>query len=371
MRGIWVATVGGNDFPQGVLGAAAQEKALDDIVANVKAAGLNTIFFQVRPSSDAYYKSDIYPWASYLTGTQGKSPGYDPLERLVEKAHGNGIAVQAWINPFRVGLESQQAGFAASNPARLHPGWVVRYTDQSSHKTMLWYNPGLPEVRDMVVRGVAEIVRNYRVDGIHIDDYYYPYSVAYYNETATQGDIKFDDSAAYASYGGGKNIDDWRRSNIDETVKSIHDTVKSINGAVQFGVAPFGIWATKDVNSLGAVTTGLSSYKTLYSDSRLWVQSHWVDYVCPQLYWGFDTRYAVMADWWDALCSSYGVALYIGHSYSTSSSGVIMGTPGKWTNAAGVSQLQYAQGKASYRGSVFYGYGTLGKIKPLLQGIYY
>jgi uncharacterized lipoprotein YddW (UPF0748 family) len=359
-RGVWVSYV---DFAYKATGTVNQKAFIVKIIEDAKNVGLNTIFFQVRPMADSLYKSSVFPWSKYITGTQGKDPGYDPLAYLIEEAHKRNMAVQAWINPYRISAVS--TSLSANNPAKVHPDWTVTYTDGNNKQNWLWFNPGLPEVRDLVTQGVAEIVKNYNVDGIHFDDYFYPYATTYY-EDGTPSGIKFDDSAAYRQYGNGMSIADWRRNNINLLVKQVHDTIKSINSKTQFGISPFGIWATKSsIMPLGTSTTGMSSYSTLYSDSRLWVINHWVDYICPQIYWGFDTRYSVVLDWWSTLCAQNGVALLVGHN-----STIVTSTVANVWSSGGVNQVQYARSKSAYKGSVYFSYSALSSMAPVLKNLY-
>lgn len=300
MRGIWVSTVFGIDFPSSPNLSAAQMRAeLDHIVQNADDAGFNAIFFQVRPACDTLYKSDIFPWSKYLTGTQGTAPngGFDPLEYIISRAHERKIELHAWINPFRISSsEEETASLAADNPA-LREGFSVECGGK------LYLNPALPEVRSLVVSGVSEILEKYDVDGIHLDDYFYP-----------NGD--FNDSDAFAKYGGGKNLEDWRRENVDLLVGAIHDEVKAKKPNASFGISPAGVWANRSSNELGSDTRGGNeSYYAACADSRGWVKKGLVDYIAPQIYWniGFELAdYAVLCDWWSDVVADTDVKLYIG-----------------------------------------------------------
>jgi uncharacterized lipoprotein YddW (UPF0748 family) len=367
MRGVWVAELG-IDFPN-TSGATAQKKEILKIIQTVKNAGLNTIFFQVRPMDDALYKSAIFPWSKYLTGTQGKDPGYDPLAYLIDEAHKSNIAVQAWINPYRICALADFSSLSANNPARIHPEWTITYTDSDKNQDWIWFNPGLPEVRNLITQGVTEIVKNYNIDGIHFDDYFYPYCCKYYEYKSAFNGIKFNDLSTFTKYSNGMSIADFRRNNVNLLVKQVHDEIKAINGNTQFGISPFGIWATKAVMPDGTATIGMSSYSDLFADSKLWVTNRWVDYICPQVYWGFNQpskpNYNVIVDWWSDLCAKNGVALYIGHINSVVNSGA-----NYWTNNIGINQVQYARQKSAYRGSVYFSYSTLSALTPLLKIIY-
>lgn len=255
---------------------------------NCSAMGLNTVIVMVRPFGDALYNSSLYPWSHLITGTQGQNPGYDPLAVLVEEAHARGLRLEAWLNPYRINSESVgPQTLAASNPAVLHPEWVREAAGGQ------WYDPGLPEVRQLVVDGVAEIVQNYDVDGIHFDDYFYPVT-----------DASFD-AETYAAYGGGQPLADWRRGNVNTLVQQVYSAIKAAKPTLPFGISPQG--------------NNENNYNSQYSDVKLWLQqAGYVDYVMPQLYWGFDwskngsTRYgfANIAAEWAAYPKIEAVKLY-------------------------------------------------------------
>ncbi len=302
MRGVWVSTVYGLDFPSSATTDSRKLKTeIDTIVANCKETGYNTIFFQVRPSADSFYPSYVFPWSKYLTGQNGLAPadGFDPLAYFIEVCHENSIELHAWINPYRVtkGSDAELNSLSASHPAKLNPQWLVKYTDGN-----YYFNPGIPEVQDLVYGGVAEILQNYNVDGIHLDDYFYP-------------GVDFDDAEAYQKYNNGNfsNIADWRRNNVDEMVRGLHK-LAGLYGK-EFGVSPSGIWDNYKDNPLGSNTNGRSSYSQLYADTRGWVKKGYVDYIAPQVYWEFGHKLAdfeTVTLWWADVCSDTDVKLYIG-----------------------------------------------------------
>lgn len=365
VRGVWIATVTNINFPSKKGLSGAQLKAeLDDIVATAVAANLNAIYFQVRPNSDALYKSSIFPTSEWLTGVQGSGlqDNFDPLEYLVKIAHEKGIAVHAWINPLRITVGSATAPqhdtskLAANNPARLHPEWTVPYADGK-----LYYNPGIPEVWKLVADGITEIVKNYDVDGVVFDDYFYPYPVS---------GAKFDDDKQYKQYGTGMTLEDWRRENINKLVKASYDAVKAVDMNVQFGVAPGGIWQNDDGKNGGSATTGFETFKSLYADTLAWVKGGYVDYIAPQIYWQFSTKAApfdVLVRWWNAFMIQYpNVKFLVSHgAYRTA----------EWNSGTEiVEQVAYARTEAAYRGSIMYGYAaikenTLG-LRDALASIY-
>ena len=308
-KAVWVATVLNLDYPtKGTADSNALKKEALEIIENAAEYGFNAIVLQVRPSADALYNSDIYPWSKYLTGKQGLAPtnNFDPLTFWIEEAHKRGIAVHAWLNPYRITRKSgsepahDYAQLSYNHPAIKNPSWVVEHTDGN-----LYFNPGVPAVIDHLIDSVVEIVENYDVDGIHFDDYFYPSTT-------------FNDSQTYASYGKGfSSIADWRRDNVNQLVLGVHDAIKAVDKTVQFGISPFGIWANKKNHTSGSATNGLESYFSQYADSKKWVTEGWVDYIAPQIYWhiGYSIAdYEVLTHWWHNLVKDTSVKLYIGHA---------------------------------------------------------
>ena len=303
LRGVWIATVKNIDWPSRTgLTVAKQQAEYVKILDNAARRKLNAVFVQVRPASDALYRSELEPWSQYLTGTAGKDPGWDPLPFLVTEAHRRGLAFHAWFNPYRAAYDTDTAKLPASHPARTHPDWVVKYGDR------LYYNPGLPQVRDHVTRVVADVVKRYDIDGVHFDDYFYPYP---------GGGGAFADSAAFSAYGKGRKLADWRRANVDALVAQVHDAVHATRQGVAFGISPFGIWRNKAQDPTGSATNGMSAYDSIYADARSWIRSGSVDYVMPQLYWpiGFKIAdYKALVPWWAREVKGTGVGLYIGQA---------------------------------------------------------
>ena len=265
MRAMWISFLEWKetDFSTEETLRAAFGQMLD----NCAGLGLNTAIVAVRPFGDAYYPSAYYPWSDLLTGTQGADPGYDPLAVMIEEAHARGLRLEAWINPYRVkDTKNGPETLSANNPAVVNPGWV-RDVDGN-----LWYDPGLPEVREQIVNGVLEIVQGYDVDGIHFDDYFYPEFTAAQKEAGT--DIAFDE-ASYTQYGGGMGLGEWRRQNVSQMVQAVYAAVKAANPTASFGISVQG---NNDNN-----------YNTMHCDVRQWLAwDGYIDYIMPQLYWGFD-----------------------------------------------------------------------------------
>ncbi|MBQ9519525.1 MAG: family 10 glycosylhydrolase [Firmicutes bacterium] len=355
MKGVWVSTVANLDYPQnGTVNSAQLMKEADEILDNCKSMGFNAIFFQVRPASDAFYKSDIFPYSQWLTGSQGTAPenGFDPLSYWVDGAHKRGMELHAWINPYRIttnGISLDALAF--NNPARINKNYTIHYTNGN-----YYYNPAMPEVRQLVIDGVMEIVNNYDVDGIHFDDYFYPGS-----------DI--EDDADYAKYNTAfDNKADWRRNNCDLLVKGIHDSLAGKN--VAFGISPSGIWANKSNNPLGSDTGGFESYSAIFADTRKWALNGWIDYIAPQVYWQIGhsvADYETVTRWWANTLASSGTKLYIGiGEYRCDDAD----SDSVWYNGAEISrQLAMNKTISKVGGEIHFRYGSIIKndaLKTLL-----
>lgn len=287
MRGVWIATVANIDWPSRSNLSADQQKAeLMDLLDRAAGAGLNAVMFHVRPAGDAVYASTLEPWASMLSGTQGVDPGYDPLAFAVQQAHLRGLELHAWVNPFRAGNSRDTAKLAATHQFNVRRNLMAVYGAQ------LWFDPGEPAVHDHAMRVIADIAQRYDVDGIHADDYFYPYQ----ENDATGKLIDFPDSASYARSGSTLARADWRRANVDRFVERMYREVHAIKPLVKVGLSPFGIWRPN--NPVGV--SGLDAFATIYADSRKWLQQGWVDYLAPQLYWAISgaQSYPALLDWW-------------------------------------------------------------------------
>lgn len=344
MRGIWLATVIGLDWPPAasLKAATAQERVrqqkqgLTDALDEMARAGINTVYFQVKPDGTALWRSNILPWSGVLTGTVGQDPGYDPLAFMLQEARRRGIKVHAWLNPYRVSMNTGQQTIDALNhtlqspPASvyaLHPDWVRTASDR------FVLDPGLPDVRNWITSVVAEIVRNYDVDGIQFDDYFY-------YETPQS---PLDDEKTYRQYGKGfADKASWRRDNTLQLIKQVSATVRALKPAVAFGVSPAGVWRNKADDPAGSATqAGAPSYDTAYADTRQWVKLGLLDYIAPQLYWPFEreiVRYDVLANWWAEVVKGTPVRLYAGVALYK------VGTPSAsepaWTVDGGVPELK-------------------------------
>lgn len=297
VKATWIATVANIDWPRAnTLGKPEQQKQdLINLIDSLSAVGINTLFFQVRPTADAFYLSSLEPVSQWLTGQQGdwgKAEAWDPLTVAIEQAHQRQMSLHAWINPYRVNIGTiQTADLDKNHPMRLHPEWFWQYGTQ-------WYfDPGQEATREWLCNVVKDIVTRYEVDGIHMDDYFYPYPI--------KGKTLPDAKQFKQQPRGFEDINDWRRDNVNRTIQAVSQTIREIRSHVQFGISPFGIYQT--------------NYEQLFADIVLWAKEGWIDYVTPQLYWPIEataaTDYATLARWWadtiPASCKVYtGHALY-------------------------------------------------------------
>ena len=301
-RGVWIATVSNLDWPQNARGTAESQQR--DLVNQLNAhqqAGINAIMFQVRPAADAFYAKSREPWSKYLTGKQGETPDYDPLQFAITEAHKRSMELHAWFNPYRATFDNKFYALAPDHITRTKPEWFFTY------EGIKLFNPGLPEVREYIVQVVLDVVKNYDVDGIHMDDYFYPYPA--------KGQV-INDAEAYAEYGKDfDNVKDWRRDNVDKLIQMLGDSIHKYKPTMKFGISPFGIWANKSQHPDGSETAGGSSYIENYADTRKWMQEGWIDYINPQLYWHIGYRLAAfekLLDWWSN--NTYNRHLYIGQA---------------------------------------------------------
>ncbi|MBQ7960674.1 MAG: family 10 glycosylhydrolase [Clostridia bacterium] len=304
LRAVWAATVFGLDYPQKpTTSAGLLRRNADKLLDRIEELDYNTVFLQVRPSGDAFYKSDIFPWSKYLTGVQGTAPAdnFDPLEYFTEEAHKRGISVHAWLNPYRLTLSAaDETGLSENSIAKKYAHLTVKHTDGR-----LYLNPGEPESIELTIKGVQEIIQNYDIDGIHIDDYFYP-------------DTNFPDADTFAKYGTEfSDIGDWRRHNTTSLVRELHNAIKAEDENLIFSVSPCGIWANKSSHPDGSDTSGAEAYYEYFADTRLWVKENLMDWIIPQIYWynGFDAAdFRIVSDWWSNTVKDTNVRLCIGQA---------------------------------------------------------
>ncbi|MBZ5857833.1 glycoside hydrolase family 10 protein [Flavihumibacter profundi] len=301
-RAAWIATVDNIDWPdkgstQPEIQRAEYIKLLDMHAAN----GLNAVIVQVRPAADAFYPSPYEPWSEWLTGQQGKPPVpyYDPLQFMIAEAHKRGLEFHAWLNPYRAVFNLNKSIPSKTHVTREFPDWFLDYGDKK------YFDPGNKAAQQFVVNVVRDMVQRYDVDGVHFDDYFYPYRIP---------GKEFPDDRTYTQYGNGLSRDDWRRSNVDSIIVQLSKAIKEEKPWVKFGISPFGVWRNSDKDSLGSHTkAGQTNYDDLYADIVLWLKKGWIDYVAPQLYWEFGHKAAdfeTLLDWWSKNC--YGKHCYIG-----------------------------------------------------------
>ena len=304
-RGAWIATVANIDWPskEAVGDTEKQQEEMIWILDSLESIGINAIIFQVRPTADALYYSEYEPSSHWLTGKQGDSLSWDPLEWTIREAHLRGMEVHVWLNPYRVNLATTDTSIlAAEHVFRQHPEWFWEYNKQ-------WYfDPGLDVTREWICTIVQDIIERYDVQAIHMDDYFYPYPA---------GGKQIPDSETFAKYPRGfEDIRDWRRDNVNLAIQAISETIHECKDTVEFGISPFGVWRNADVDSTGSATkAGITNYDDLYADIRLWIQKGWIDYVLPQLYWEIGKKvadYDILAHWWANEVRGTSCKLYIG-----------------------------------------------------------
>lgn len=355
LRGVWVSTVANLDYPsaQG-LSKAELEGELDEMLDTMEEAGLNAVFFQVRPCADSFYPSKIFPYSVYFTGRQGQPPAepFDPLDYLVERAHARGIQVHAWVNPYRVTQNSPGSWQACMDqlaewhPARQNPELVRLYQGN------LYFDPGQPAARELIVQGAQEILDNYQVDGVHIDDYFYPGK-------------DFDDAETYAAYGGGLSLEDFRRQSVDDLVQQLSQAARGARR--QFGAAPFGIWANASSMEGGSDTQGTQSYSDHYADSLKWMEEGWLDYISPQLYWYSgqpEADFTKLLQWWSRRAEETGCRLCPGLAAYKAMGG---DQAAAWQGCGEIeNQLRQLAAAPQCQGCLFFRYGVLQDNPALL-----
>jgi len=287
-RGAWISTIHQTRYAG--MSRTEMQAYFNRLLDTLQEAGINVVLFQVRPQSDAWYKSSYEPWSSFITGKSGRNPGWDPLAFLVEACHERNMDLHAWINPYRVRMTVREEDYKDAF-VRKNRQLMLRYGRS------LWLDPGLPESRNHILKVVREIVTGYDIDGIHLDDYFYPYPVA--------GE-QFPDDASFAKYASAQGFgrDEraaWRRDNVNRLVFGLHELISELKPWVRLGISPFGIHRNERQDPDGSRTNGLSNYDDLYADALLWMNEGWIDYCIPQLYWeiGHDRAdYATLIDWW-------------------------------------------------------------------------
>lgn len=360
MKGIWITTKANLDYPSK---ATADDEALkaeaDAILDDCRDMGFNNIFFQVRPFGDAFYKSSVYPWSQFITGKRGAAPnnGFDPLQYWIEGAHARGLKLHAWINPYRAGNITEDTDNMELESVQLcqsHPEYAVKYSDG-----FYYYDPAEPEVRQLVVDGVREIINNYDVDGIHLDDYFYP-------------GTDFDDSRSFAKYGSGYDSKaDWRRNNVDILISDLGNIIKAKDKNIEFGISPAGIWANSSTTPLGSNTNGGETYTLHYADTRKWALEGMVDYLAPQIYWErghASADYTTLVNWWSDTLKNCNTKLYIGIADYKAMGVTYQGNP--WYNGNEIfSQIELNRQVGNIDGEIHFRYRTILAVNGLKDRI--
>lgn len=362
LRAVWIATVDNIDWPRpGDYNPASQQQHFRQILDTHQQTGLNAVFVQVRDAADSYYaKGQLEPWSEWLTGRQGKAPEpfYDPLTFMLEEAHRRGIEFHAWLNLNRAVFKGH-TNVTPDHVSRLHPDWMITYDGTKI------FNVGVPEVRNYITKIVTNLARNYDLDGIHFDDYFYPYRVP--------GQV-LDDQVAFYKYGAGyRSINDWRRANIDQLIHQISDSLKAINPRIKFGISPSAVWRNRSpLVPDGSETRGLSAYEELYADTRKWIRESWIDYIAPQVYFHRTHRlvpYEPLIEWWRKNC--YGRHLYIGQGAYR-----LNGRENGWETASEIAdQIRWNRKHPEIQGSIFFSSRSLtnnfkGVQDTLRNGLY-
>ncbi len=357
MRGAWIATSFNIDWPSKPgLSVDQQKMEFDSLLDVLKAMNMNAVFVQIRPAGDAMYKSPNVPWSKFLTGQQGLAPvdsTYDPMEYMIQSAHDRRMEFHAWLNPYRATLDLDTAALSPIHPLRSLPNnrkaqWFFRYGRR------FYFNPANPSVQQYLVNVVKDIVLRYDVDGIHFDDYFYPYK--------EPGETLNDYNEFAADPRGFTNVEDWRRDNVNRLISGVSTNIKKIKPYVRFGIGPFGVWRNREVDPVMGSDTraGVTCYDDLYADVLLWMKNGWIDYVAPQLYWsiGFvPADYEILVDWWSK--NTYGKQLYIGHAAYK-----INNAPNdiNWSRPDEIKrQITLNRGNPNVNGSLFF------SVRPLLR----
>jgi uncharacterized lipoprotein YddW (UPF0748 family) len=355
-RAVWMATVDNIDFPTTKTLSVEQQKA--ELLQNLELAEslkLNAVIFQVRPQCDALYKSAIEPWSEFLTGEMGKAQSFDPLEFLVTEAHKRGILVHAWFNPYRA-LHPAAKTVSENHISKRRPELVRKYGKY------LWLDPSDSEVQDYSLSVVMDVVRRYDIDGVHFDDYFYPYP----EKDASGAKVEFPDEINWQKYknSGGKLLrDDWRRKNVNDFIEAVGREIKRIKPEILYGISPFGIWQPIPEKEI----TGFNAYAELYADARKWLQDGTVDYLAPQLYWETARKgqsFPILFDWWKSQNVKkrhiwVGIAAYR------------IGSNANFTAAEIINQINLTENSTQTLGAIHFSFKSLrndlGGIQKLLR----
>lgn len=341
-RAAWVTTFSNLDWPSNNrLSTAKQQEEFIELLAHFKRSNINAVIVQVRAAGDAFYPSKLAPWSAWLTGTQGKAPEpyYDPLAFMIEECRKQNMEFHAWFNPYRAVSHTKFSSVAPYHISKVHPDWFFTYGET------VYFNPGLPEVKNHILKIIAEVVNNYDIDGIHLDDYFYPYTIK---------GLEIPDFETYQTQKTSteETIFDWRRNNVNDLVKRMGDTIKTLKPHVKFGISPYAVWRNKKQDPLGSETlSGQTSFDNLYCDTKKWMEQEWLDYIAPQLYWSIKspyTSYTHLIDWWAGHPNKRH--LYIGHAiYKLNKL-----DKHSFETAELVDQIYIARSKPSIQGNIYF-----------------
>lgn len=349
LRAAWVAHVFNIDWPTARTRTPAQQRQeFVTLLDRHRQNGLNAVVVQIRAAADALYPSTLEPWSEWLTGTQGQAPNppYDPLAFMVRETHRRAMEFHAWLNPYRALTNAATASVAPTHVTVLHPTWVVPYGN------LRVLDPGLPAVRQYLVRVVMDVVRRYDIDAMHFDDYFYP---------APQAGLAFNDDASFAADPRGFTARaDWRRNNVDIFVKQVSDSIRAVKPRVKFGISPPGVWRNGTAVG-GTATTAFQSYTDIFADSRKWLRRGWVDYLAPQVYFAIGqtaANYALIVPWWSQQVNPDTVRhVYVGQgAYRVSATATEPGfrLPGQLP-----AQIRLLRQQPNVLGSMYYSSTTL------------
>lgn len=347
-RAVWVVTLDNKDFPSRAgLSTKKQKEEIIQMLDFYQQRGINAIIFQVRPASDAFYSSSYEPWSEWVTGKQGNAPQpfYDPLAFMIEECHKRNMELHAWFNPYRA-VYTRNSDVCERHITNLKPHWVVHYGG-GQH-----LDPGLPDVRFYIQSIVLDVVKRYDIDGVHFDDYFYPYKV---------GKDDFPDDQTFALHKGSfTNKQDWRRENINLFVKGVSEGIAKLKPHVKFGISPLGVWRNlKDDKRGSATNVGQPSYDYLGADVLKWLEKGWVDYIAPQMYWSIGHEradYKVLVEWWAK--NNYKRHIYAGlASYKA----VMKESDSRWQNRAELMNQMRLNRQYNLEGAIFF------RSKPLMR----
>lgn len=361
VRGMWVSNVVNIDLPT-CENIENYKSQVIQMLETAKSYNINVIYFQVRTTNDAFYKSKLNPSSRYLVGTEGKEMPFDIMAWIIEETHKRNIEFHAWCNPYRVSADGKLSKEDYLNTcddlnyAKRHPEDVFMDTNGK-----LILNPTRDTVIKHVIDSMIELATNYNVDGIHFDDYFYPYSGLHEEDN----DLKDFENRLDKSL----DLGDFRRTKVNEVIKGVYDAVKKVNPNMKFGVSPFGIWKNKDTDPTGSNTAPAcsESYYNQYADTYTWIKEGYIDYVVPQIYWEFGHKIAPFADicdWWVSVCKDTTVDLYIGHGAYR------LGNAGEFENKFEVAnQIKYANQYETVKGNILFTYKNFIDKEKAFEGM--